>query len=156
MKYSDFKALSRIGYFDWFKTSHNLKLLVEFSILNGGKLSHLNSCLWGSVSLCMQMYPPILFQTIRNSILWNKKQILKCSLSPRRFDRFESSCTHFTLYTGWSIATVFHDFSLTDIKKPKNGQTQPFLLSWHIDILIFWCLSVVRSEKNEPFRAVPK
>ena len=50
-------------------SSHNLKLLVEFSILNGGKLSHLNSCLWGSVSLCMQMYPPILFQTIRNSIL---------------------------------------------------------------------------------------
>ena len=40
--------------------------------------------------------------------------------------------------------------------KTKNGITQPFLLSWYMDILIFWCLSVVRWEKSGPFRAVPK
>ena len=57
--------------------------------------------------------------------------------------------------TGWSIATVFYDFSLTGFKKQKNGKTQPFLLGWHMDILIFWCLSVVKWEKNGPFRAVP-
>ena len=63
MKYSDFKALSRIGYFDWFKTSHNLKLLVEFSILNGGKLSHLNSCLWGLFHYVCKFIFPFYFTT---------------------------------------------------------------------------------------------
>ena len=50
--------------------------------------------------------------------------------------------------TGWSSTTVFYDFFLTNIKKQQNGKTQSFSWSWYIDILIFWYLRMVRSNRS--------
>ena len=50
--------------------------------------------------------------------------------------------------TGWYSTTVFYNFFLTDIKKLINCKTQPFSSSLYIDILIFWCLSMVRWTKS--------
>ena len=49
--------------------------------------------------------------------------------------------------TGWYSTTVFHNLFLTD-KKLINCKTQPFSSSLYIDILIFWCLSMVRWTKS--------
>ena len=40
--------------------------------------------------------------------------------------------------------TVFYNLPLTDRKNQINCITQWFLGSWYLDILIFWCLSIVR------------
>ena len=40
--------------------------------------------------------------------------------------------------------TVFYNLSLTDLKNQINCITQWFLGSWYLDILIFWCLGIVR------------
>ena len=50
--------------------------------------------------------------------------------------------------TGWYSTTVFYNFFLTDIKKLINCKTQPFSSTLYIDILIFWCLSMVRWTKS--------
>ena len=50
---------------------------------------------------------------------------------------------HLNLGTGWYSTTVFYNFFLTDIKKLINCKTQPISSSLYIDILIFWCLSMV-------------
>ena len=52
-----------------------------------------------------------------------------------------------TSTTGWSRATVFFNIFLTGTKKQKNYITQWFLSTLYIDILIFWCLSMVRWKK---------
>ena len=51
-------------------------------------------------------------------------------------------------HTGWSIATVFYNISLTGIELQRNGKTQQFLLSLDMDILIFQCL--INSGETNP------
>ena len=77
--------------------------------------------------------------------MWIPKLYVEIQLLPTSNNTLAG--TIWTAATGWSMATVYYDFYLTGVKKQKNGKTQPFLLSWHMDILIFWCPSEVRWEK---------
>ena len=57
------------------------------------------------------------------------------------------SCTS----TGRSKATVTNDFSLTNPKNKKSGQTQSFLESLYAAVLVFWCFTIVRWKKSCSF-----
>ena len=55
----------------------------------------------------------------------------------------------FARVTGCSSATVIFNFSPTGTLKERNGKTQPFLSSSHLDILMFFCLSIEFDDKND-------